>query len=338
MKFLIRIWHKIASFYAKHSRVILTIAALLLIFYVFIPQLSSLKESLQAVKSANKEMLLFAVVVFCVGFPILAAKYCLIAQYKLRYALTLQVQIASAFISKLLPMSIGSLTVNTFYLTKESKNVSEAASTMAINAMTSSIAFALIIIFALISSWGDFTLQNTHKDVNWFRTLLVIVLVSVMLWLISRIKKIRLMIRSVGRNIWENIKLYRQHPRKVTYGIIFNGIGSMTGITTLFICAHAVGLPVTLPQAILSYTMGNIVGSLVPTPGGLGGAEAGLYAGLVFFGYPDSTSLVAVLLYRLITYWLPLIPGYMSYHHLRKTTFSTFKLHGTKTANLEQSV
>jgi len=328
MKYISAGWKHVRAFYAKHSKIILTIAGLLLVFYVFIPQLGNLKESLQAAEAANKTMLFLAVVVFCVGFPILAAKYCLIAQYKLRYYLTLQVQVASAFVSKLLPMSIGSLTVNTYYLTKESKDVSEAASTMAINAMTSSIAFGIIIIIALISTWSDISLEHTQHDVNWFRALLVLIIVSVSIWLISRIKKIRNILHNAWKSIWGNIKLYRKHPRKVTYGIIFNGLGSLTGITTLYICAHAVGLPVTFPQAILSYTMGNIIGSLVPTPGGLGGAEAGLYAGLVFFGYPDNTSLVAVLLYRLITYWLPLIPGYMMYHHLRKTTFSTFKLHG----------
>jgi uncharacterized protein (TIRG00374 family) len=81
---------------------------------------------------------------------------------------------------------------------------------------------------------------------------------------------------------------------------------------------------VTLAQAVISYALGNVIGSLVPTPGGLGGVEAGLYSGLTFFGYDASSSFAAVCLYRLITYWLPIIPGYFSYRHLRKTILSGF--------------
>jgi len=330
MNFITKIWHHARNFYSRHSKLVLAIGGILLVFYVFIPQLGSLKESLMAVESANKKELFLAVVVFCCGFPILALKYCLIAQYKLRYMLTFQVQIASAFVSKLLPMSIGSLTVNTYYLTTQSKSVAKAASTMTLNALTSSAAFALIVIAALAANSNDLTFKGNTSEINWYRILGLIVVISVIIWLLSRIGRLRKMITNAWNGLWTNFKTYREQPIKATWGVIFNGLGSMTGITTLLICARATGLPVTLPQAVLSYTMGNIIGSLVPTPGGLGGVEAGLYAGLVFFGYDQNTSLTAVLLYRLITYWIPIIPGYMMYRRLRATVLSDFHIHQKK--------
>lgn len=330
MKTLRSSWQYMKSVYARHSKLILTLGGVLLVLYVFLPQLQNLRDSLQAVEAADKKQLLFAVVVFACAFPILAAKYCLIAQYKLRYALTFQVQVASAFVSKLLPMSIGSLTVNTYYLTTQAKSVAKAASTMTLNALTSSLAFGLIVIAALISSWGDLAFEGSSRDINWYRILAVIVLISVVLWLLSRISRLNQMITDAWKSLWTNFKSYRDQPLKATWGVILNAIGSMTGIGTLYICAHAVNLPLTLSQAVLSYTMGNIIGSLVPTPGGLGGAEAGLYAGLIFFGYDHDASLTTVLLYRLITYWIPIIPGYMMYRHLKPTVLADFHIHQKK--------
>ena len=316
----------IKSFITSHATQLITIALVLLVLRVFIPQLSNLKESLQAVKTADIAILIEAVLIFTLGFPVVALKYCLIAQYAVKYWLTLQVQIASAFISKLLPMSIGSLTVNTFYLTTVSKDVAKAASTMTLNAVTSSTAFFLIIIFALIRSRGDLANQAVQHNIQWGQVFALFVGITLIIFFVLRIHKIRTRLVKTWNGLWGNFKHYKDQPGKVAYGVVFNAIGSLTGIATLYLCAQAVNLDITFSQAILSYTMGNIIGSLVPTPGGLGGAEAGLYAGLVFFGYDPSLCLTAVLIYRLISYWLPIIPGYLMYRHLRHTTLSEFSI------------
>lgn len=302
----------------------------LLIAYIFVPQLENLKLSLEAMKSANPAYIIAAIIVFCAGFPILAFKYCKISIIRLAFLLTLKVQIAGAFVSKLLPQSVGSLTVNTYYLTAAGHTVAQSATVMALNALTSSIGFGIIVITAIIIG-GTSSLQNVpHSIGNISLYLLIMVVVLIALWLVLRIKPLRIRIASFIHNMWSNFATYKDHPSKVTWGIIGNVAGSMTGITALYLCAHAVGLPVTMPQVVISYAFGSIMGNLVPTPGGLGGAEAGLYAGFVLAGYDESLSFAAVMTYRFITYWLPIIPGYFMYRSLRKTTFKNFKIKATK--------
>jgi hypothetical protein len=65
------------------------------------------------------------------------------------------------------------------------------------------------------------------------------------------------------------------------------------------------------------YFAGAIIGSAVPTPGGLGGIEAAMSAGLVAIGVDGGVAVSSVLLYRLATYWLPIPFGWLSLNRLQ---------------------
>jgi uncharacterized protein (TIRG00374 family) len=59
--------------------------------------------------------------------------------------------------------------------------------------------------------------------------------------------------------------------------------------------------------------------NVLPLPGGIGGVEGGMIGAFVAFGEPASAAVVAVLTYRAISYWLPLLPGAIAYFQLRRT-------------------
>ena len=66
------------------------------------------------------------------------------------------------------------------------------------------------------------------------------------------------------------------------------------------------------------YLAGATIGQAAPTPGGLGAVEAALAAGLTAAGLDAGLAVSAVLLYRLLTFWLPTLPGYWSFNYLTK--------------------
>jgi uncharacterized protein (TIRG00374 family) len=70
------------------------------------------------------------------------------------------------------------------------------------------------------------------------------------------------------------------------------------------------------PLAV-AYAAANIASALPLTPGGLGVTEVTLVAVTVGFGVPRPTAVVAVLGYRIVNYWLPLLPGAVAYIRLR---------------------
>jgi len=70
------------------------------------------------------------------------------------------------------------------------------------------------------------------------------------------------------------------------------------------------------PLAV-AYAAANIASAIPITPGGLGVIEVTLVAITVGFGAPRATAVIAVLGYRVVNYWLPLLPGAVAYLRLR---------------------
>jgi uncharacterized protein (TIRG00374 family) len=74
------------------------------------------------------------------------------------------------------------------------------------------------------------------------------------------------------------------------------------------------------PLAVLTQAFFvGMFGNLLPMPGGVGGVEGGMIAALAGFGVDAGQAVVAVLLFRAVTFWLPMIPGVIAYFQLRKT-------------------
>jgi uncharacterized membrane protein YbhN (UPF0104 family) len=89
-------------------------------------------------------------------------------------------------------------------------------------------------------------------------------------------------------------------------------------IATLWACFHAFGKPPPVAVIIVAYFVGALANAL-PLPGGLGGVEGGTIGALLAFGTPASLAILAVLSYRLISFWLPTLPGAAAYVQLRRT-------------------
>ena len=88
-------------------------------------------------------------------------------------------------------------------------------------------------------------------------------------------------------------------------------------ILCLFLAMLAFGYTVNLGSLLVAYSVAYTVATFVPTPGGLGTVEALLLALLTGFGVPASVSVVSVLTYRLINFWLPIPVGIGCYISVR---------------------
>jgi uncharacterized protein (TIRG00374 family) len=73
--------------------------------------------------------------------------------------------------------------------------------------------------------------------------------------------------------------------------------------------------PVTV--VLMGYLIGQL-GGLLPLPGGLGGIDGGLIGTLVVYGTPAAVTAAAVLTYRVVLFWLPLLAGAVAFISLRR--------------------
>ena len=99
-------------------------------------------------------------------------------------------------------------------------------------------------------------------------------------------------------------------------------LGGSAGVTltyalALACCLAAFGAHLPLVSTVAVYLAGAAVASVSPTPGGLGAMEAALVAGLTAVGAPTGPAVAGVLAFRLLTFWLPILPGWLAYRALR---------------------
>jgi uncharacterized membrane protein YbhN (UPF0104 family) len=89
-------------------------------------------------------------------------------------------------------------------------------------------------------------------------------------------------------------------------------------IAVLWAAFHAFGDSPPLAVLVQGFFIG-MLGNLLPMPGGVGGVEGGMIGTYVAFGVDGNLAVVAVLVYRAFTFWLPLVPGVIAYFRLRRT-------------------
>jgi uncharacterized membrane protein YbhN (UPF0104 family) len=102
-------------------------------------------------------------------------------------------------------------------------------------------------------------------------------------------------------------------------------LGGSAGVTlayalTLAGCLAAFNAHLALASTVAVYLAGAAVASVSPTPGGLGAMEAALVAGLTAVGAATGPAVAGVLAFRLLTFWVPILPGWLAYRTLRAGT------------------
>ncbi len=89
-------------------------------------------------------------------------------------------------------------------------------------------------------------------------------------------------------------------------------------IAVLWACFHAFGAAPPVGVVVMSYFVG-MIGNTLPLPGGIGGVDGGMIGAFSAFGVHVQLAIVAVLAYRVFSFWLPTLPGAIAYLQLRRT-------------------
>jgi len=112
----------------------------------------------------------------------------------------------------------------------------------------------------------------------------------------------------------ESAQILRTGNRRVLLGSL--GYWAFDN-AVLWATFQAFGLSPPLTIILMGYLIGQL-GGLLPIPGGIGGIDGGLIGALIVYGAPAAGAAAAVLGYRLILFWLPLIVGGIAFAALRR--------------------
>ena len=228
-------------------------------------------------------------------------------------------QFAATFVTLVAPAAVGSAGTNVRVIQKAGAPSGLAIASIGVSTLvsllTTVVAFLGITIFSQEDTGPDLAVPSSGILV------LAVVLVGLIV-LAFLVPVTRRVILARLRPLWEStgprlLDVLRD-PLRLSLGVGGSLLTTAAYTLTLFVAVRAYGQDIPLAAAAVVYLGAGLLGSVAPTPGGIGAVEAALIAGLSAVGVPPDAALPAALLYRTVTFWLPAVPGWLSFQWLQR--------------------
>lgn len=233
---------------------------------------------------------------------------------------TTLVMFAQSFLNRFTPMNAGGMAMRVRYLQKGGTDVAVAAAAVGLTSAASGVAQGVMIV--LFAVWAGTSPGGTFSLPDIDHGPLIILLIAAMfaaVWFVPSLRALaRRWLLPLKEKLFHEAGELIHRPDKL--GLLFGGavLGKLLNILAFVVSCRALGITIGFPELGALYMFGNTVGSAVPTPGGVGGVEAALTAALTGAGVDSATAAAAVLVFRLATYWLPILPGWICLTYARR--------------------
>jgi len=303
----------------NYKRNILLLAIFLLLLYVVVPHVGEFNTSLSSIRHADGGWVAVCLAALLVSYAVAATTYVLLAKHRLKYFPTVLVEAASMFTNRLLPAGAGAIGINYAYLRRNRHTRPEAAGVVATNNLLGFAGHALLLLVVLAVVGGHvlaFSMPDRHQLVVGGIIALVLIMGA---YVGLRLK--RGVIADFVRRTFAMIIAYHKHPGRLAAALASSVVLTSAYVLSLYAASRGVGVQIPLVDVFVVLTLGVAGGTVLPTPGGLGGAEASIVGGFMLYGVSDAKALAAALLYRLFTYWLAFLLGALSFVAAQKKNY-----------------
>jgi undecaprenyl-diphosphatase len=231
---------------------------------------------------------------------------------------TALVQLAGSFANKLTPNGLGGMGVNQRYLERSGVERPVAVGGIALN-MAAGLVVHMTGLIAVSALLGLRSVKSVNLPVTWPYVVTLVVVIAllgiIVLFLLSGIRrKAMAAIVTAAKGLLDVLRTPAQAAK------LFSGVAGVTAANVLMLTTalHAFGVQPSLLKVGAVYLGGEALASASPTPGHLGAIEAVLVANLTTMGVQTGPAVAGVLIYRLSSFWLPIIPGLLALHYLRR--------------------
>ena len=239
---------------------------------------------------------------------------------KLSFLRTTLVQVASSFVTLVTPAAVGGVALNVRYLQRMKIPTPAAVASVGVSQVVALVLhLTLLLIFGVLT--GVSGTKYIHQPPVWSYYAIggVIVVAGTVLALPGGRRMMRARLSPTFGQALPRLVEIAQRPAKLAEGIGGALLLSIAYIFCLAACVAAFGDGVPVAKIGFVYLTASVVGSIIPTPGGLGAVELALTSTLTGVGgVSGATALSAVLLFRLLTFWLPVPLGWAALNYLER--------------------
>ena len=272
----------------------------------------------EAVSTANGRWVLAALVFSLATY--LGAGLSLVAFSPVRLSVwrSTEVHLASSVVALVAPAGVGGAAINLRFLNRKGVPTPVSVATVAlVQVVQFLVAVVLLIVLAAMTGQSTgLTLPSAWLVLG--AVVLMAVIGSALF--VPRVRTwVWAKIEPTYRQVWPRLVWIMSNPLRLALGVGGTLLLSLSYILSFGASLWAFGY--TLPFSVLAitYLASNTVGSVVPSPGGIGPVEIALTAGLVAAGIPSGVALPVAIVYRLVTFWIPIPTGWLSLQRLQRT-------------------
>jgi glycosyltransferase 2 family protein len=234
---------------------------------------------------------------------------------------TFVAQVGASFVNWVTPAKVGGLALGARFMERQGVHAAVAVTGAGINAAAGAVMHVALLGIVAVAV-GVRGLGGVHTPSP--RTLLWVGLgILAVSGLVAAVPAgRRLVYRHVVPSLeraFHGIRKLAVHPGKLA--LLFGGsaLVTLSYALGLVYCVEAFGGGLPVAAIVAAYLVGAAIAQAAPTPGGIGAVEAALIAALTAAGLDKETAVPAVFLFRLATFWLPILPGWLAFTWLQRT-------------------
>jgi glycosyltransferase 2 family protein len=291
---------------------LIQLVLLVALVYVAYPFISTVPAFFAELRTANWWWALLGLVVSAMTYVGAAAALWACASGMVSFRNLAIMQVANTFAATTTPAGVGGLALSTRFLQKGGLGAVRATAAVALQQSVQVIThLALLLFFTVIAG----TSTNLSHFVPSATVLYLIA--GVALGIVGTFMVVPRLRRWLGTALRPRLKevlselvdLMRE-PKRLAVIVVGCAATTLGAALALWASVEAFGGGTTFVTVTVVTMIGGTLASAAPTPGGVGAVEAALIGGLAAFGVPAAVAVPSVLLYRVLTCWLPVFIGW----------------------------
>jgi uncharacterized membrane protein YbhN (UPF0104 family) len=302
-----------------HWRTVVSTIALTVAAFLLIGQLSKV-NLLGALRETNLGWFAIAIAGSALTYLAAAENLAAFVPKRLSVLRGFLVQLSTAFVGLALPVTVGHVTVNARYLSRQDVDAGSITAAIAISQIINVVTTLLLMIaFGLLTGSGISRFRLV-PGANVLIGLAAIAFLAAVLLLVPQSRsRLAQAVWPRLRSVWPHVFDAVSRPLRLALGVLANLVLTLGYLVAFIASLRALGAHPPILAAAIVYLAGNAIGSAAPTPGGLGAVEAVLSAGLTAIGVPAHEAIPGVLVFRTATFWLPIPAGWIAYVSLTRS-------------------
>ncbi|GAA4949831.1 hypothetical protein GCM10023205_07970 [Yinghuangia aomiensis] len=229
------------------------------------------------------------------------------------------VQLAGSFVKLVMPAAVSGVALNARYLQKAGVPPALAAASIGVSQLGGLVFhIGLLVFFGYIA--GTEQTPSFAPSGAVIAGLLILALVCLLIMAVAPLRRtVAKRLRALFSGIVPRLLDVLQTPNKLLAGLGGTVMLTLSFVLCLDASVRAFGGSASFAAIAVVFLAGNAIGSAAPVPGGIGAIEAALIAGLTTTAkLPIETATAAVLLFRFLTFWLPVLPGWLAFTYLQR--------------------